>query len=58
MTFGGWESLLDTTVHPPVAGGADEGSLEAGLMKEMRVKTVRNKQVALEKRQLGGKGSS
>lgn len=43
------------TPHPPVADRADEGVLGAGLMKEMGVKTVRNKQVALEKRQLGKK---
>lgn len=56
MTLGAWESLVDTTVHPPVAGRADQGGLEAGLMKETWVKTVRNKQVALERRQLRKKG--
>lgn len=38
-----------------MAGRADEGGLGVGLMKEMWVKTVGNKQVALEKRQLGKK---
>lgn len=43
MTLGALESLVDTTVHPPVAGRADQGGLEAGLMKETWVKTVRKK---------------